>query len=73
MKTKKKGEVMSAWKRGSEARDVAIYLLKRKSGLSLKEIGQRIGIGATGVGNRWVKVKERILRDKEFVRKLDNG
>jgi putative transposase len=65
-----KAEILSEWKRGSEARDVAIYLLKRKSGMSLKEIGKKIGIGATGVGNRWRRVKNRILKDEAFAKKL---
>ena len=63
-------ELLRAQKRGSEARDVAIYLLKKESGLSLKEIGQRMGIGATAVGNRWTKIKARVLNDKELVKKL---
>ncbi len=64
-------ELLRAWKRKSEARDVLIYLLKRESGLSLKEIGKRMGIGATAVGNRWVGIKERIKRDKDLAQKIE--
>jgi hypothetical protein len=38
--------------------------------MSYKEIGKRFGIGATAVGNRWSKVKARILRDEAFAQKL---
>jgi putative transposase len=64
-------ELLRAWKRRSEARDIAIYLLKRESGLSLKEIGKMMGIGSTAVGNRWVGMKKRILTDKELTRKIE--
>lgn len=67
----KSEELLRAGKRGSEARDVAIYLLKRESGLSLKEIGRRMGVGLTAVGNRWVMMKERLLRDKALAQKID--
>lgn len=29
-----------------------------------------MGIGATAVGNRWVKIKARGLKDKELVKNL---
>ncbi len=64
-------ELLRAGKRGSEARDVAIYLLKRESGLSLKEIGKRMGVGLTAVGNRWVKMKVRLLKDKGLAKKIE--
>ncbi len=56
--------------RGSEARDVAIYLLKLESGLSLKEIGKKMGIGPTAVGNRWVKIRARLLKDGKLAKKI---
>lgn len=62
---------LKAGKRRSEARDVAIYLLKKEAGLSLREIGKKIGIGATAVGNRWVKMKERVLREKELAKRIE--
>lgn len=64
-------EMLRAGRRGSEAKDVAIYLLRRQSGLSLKEIGKRMGVGLTAVGNRWVKMKERLLKDKGLAKKID--
>src|SRR5208283_319520 len=51
-------ELLRGGRKRFEARDVAIYLLKRECGLSLKEIGKRMGIGPTAVGNRWVKIKQ---------------
>jgi len=62
--------LLRAQKRGSEARDVAIYLLKRESGLSLKEIGEKMGIGATAVGRRWIQIKARVFSDKKLVKRL---
>ncbi len=64
-------ELLRAGKRGSEALDVAIYLLKRESGLSLKGIGLRMGVGLTAVGNRWVKMKQRLLKDKGLNEKIN--
>jgi REP element-mobilizing transposase RayT len=64
-------ELLKAGRHGSEARDVAIYLLKRESGLSLKEIGKRMGVGLTAVGNRWVKMKERLSREKDLAEKIE--
>jgi REP element-mobilizing transposase RayT len=66
----KQNELLVAGKRGSEARDVAIYLLKRESGLSLKEIGKKMGVGMTAVGNRWVGMKRRLLIDKELSERI---
>jgi|GEM_PF-6360502 len=54
-----------------EARDVAIYLLKRECGLILKEIGRRMGIGSTAVGNRWVKIKQRLIKEKGLAQKIE--
>ncbi len=38
-------EILKSGRRRREAREVAIYLLKKESGLSLKEIGKRMGVG----------------------------
>ena len=63
-------EILKAGRRKSEARDVAIYLLKRKSGMSFKSIGLRMGVGASAVGNRWLAIKKKIAEDKKFAEKL---
>jgi len=39
--------------------------------LSLKEIGRRMGIGSTAVGNRWVKIKQRLIKDKGLAQKIE--
>ncbi len=64
------GELLRAGQRRSEARDLAIYLLKKEAGMSLKEIRKRMGIGPTAVGNRWVKVKKRVAKDKWLAQKV---
>ena len=61
-------EVLRAGRRGSEARAVAIYLLKKESGLSLGEIGKRMGVGFSAVGNQWSKIKRRLAEDPKFSR-----
>lgn len=63
-------EILMAGKRKREARDAAIYLLKRESGLSLKEIGKRMGVGFSAVGNQWTRIKVRHSRDMEFAKRL---
>jgi putative transposase len=63
-------ELLRAGKRRSEALDVAIYLLKKEARLSLKDIGKRMGIGPTAVGNRWTRFKERISKDKALAQKI---
>lgn len=62
-------EILRAGKR-TEARDVAIYLLKKECGLSLKQVGQRIGVGFSAVGNQWAKIKVKVESDKRFVQKI---
>ena len=61
-------EVLKAGRRRSEAKQVAIYLLKKEGGLSLREIGQRMGVGFSAVGNQWAKAKEKFTKDKNFSR-----
>jgi len=64
-------EILRGGRKGFEARDVAIYLLKRECGLSLKEIGKRMGIGSTAAGNRWVRIKQRLVKDKGLAQKIE--
>ncbi len=63
-------EILKAGKRRSEARDVAIYALKKKAGLSSRIIGERMGVGASAVGNRWLTMKKRIREDKKLAQKI---
>lgn len=63
-------EILKKGRRRKESRDVAVYLLKTESGLSLKEIGRRIGVGFSAVGNQWSKVKRRMVEEKEFGRRV---
>ena len=64
-------EILRGGRKGFEARDVAIYLLKRECGLSLKEIGKRMGVGSTAAGNRWVRIKQRLVKDKGLVKRIE--
>ena len=63
-------EVLVARARRREPKEVAIYLLKKESGLSLKEIGQKMGVSLGAVGHYWVRAKKRLSQDKEFAKKL---
>ncbi len=66
----KPGEILKAGKRRSEAREAAVYLLKKEAGLSLREIGERMGVGFSAVGNQWAKVKKKLGTDKRFAQRL---
>jgi putative transposase len=66
----KSTEILKSGRR-NEARDAAIYLLKKECGLSLKQIGQKMGVGFSAVGNQWAKIKARVERDKRFVQSLE--
>ena len=63
-------EILKAGQR-HEARDVAVYLLKKESGLSLKEIGRKMGVGFSAIGNRWAIVKARMGKDQAFVQRIE--
>jgi putative transposase len=56
---------------GNEAGDAAVYLLKREYGYSLKEIGKWFGIGFSGAGNRWHKMKRRVAEEKELAGRIE--
>jgi len=63
-------EILAAGKKRPEARDMAIYLLKKQSGMSLREIGEKMGVGATAVGNRWVKMRKLVSEDPKLIDKV---
>ena len=64
-------ELLVARTRRREAKEVAIYLLKRESGLSLKEIGERMGVSYGAVGHYWTSAKERMKRERAFAQILN--
>jgi len=63
-------EVLVARAKGHEPKEVAVYLLKSEAGLSLKEIGKRMGVSFAAVGHLWAKAKRRWAQDKAFAREL---
>jgi REP element-mobilizing transposase RayT len=64
-------ELLVARTRRREVKEVAIYLLKRESGLSLKEIGERMGVSYGAVGHYWTSAKERMKRERAFAQILN--
>jgi len=66
----KPGEVLLARARRREPKEVAIYLLKKEAGLSLKDIGKRMGVSFGAVGHHWLRVKRRLVQDKEFAKRI---
>jgi REP element-mobilizing transposase RayT len=63
-------DILSGHRRGWEAREAAIYWLKRGSGLSLKEMGKMTGVGFSAIGNQWGRIKARLSKDKVYARRL---
>lgn len=63
-------EVLVARARNREAKEMAIYLLKKESGLSLKEIGRKMGVSLGAVSHIWVSAKKRLVEDKVFSQKV---
>lgn len=53
-------------RRPSEARQVAVYALRRQAGLALTTIAQCMGLGYTAVSRRVSAVAERLTRDRRF-------
>jgi chromosomal replication initiation ATPase DnaA len=66
----KPDEVLVARARSGEAREVAIYLLRKESGLSLREIGKRMGVSLGAVWHHWARTKRRLAEDKDFAKKI---
>jgi DNA-directed RNA polymerase specialized sigma24 family protein len=57
--------------RKSEPKEAAIYLLRKESGLSLKEIGRRMNVSLGAIGHHWVKAKKRMSEDEGFAKKVN--
>jgi chromosomal replication initiation ATPase DnaA len=55
----RKENILSATRRPSEARQVAIYLARRVAGLELKAIAKQFGLSYTGVSRRVSAVDRR--------------
>src|SRR5208283_1739447 len=66
----KPDEVLVARARSGEAREVAIYLLRKESGLSLRESGKRMGVSLGAVWHHWARTKRRLAEDKDFAKKI---
>ena len=54
------------------ARDVAIYILHSRTGLSNKGIGEIFGVSATAIGKASICVREQMGEDKELKRKVES-
>ncbi len=63
-------EILQKVHRVNEARDVAMYLLRKKGGLGLKAIGEKFGIKYAGVSHRIWLVTKRLAEDEKFKRKV---
>ncbi len=63
-------EVLVARARRREAKEMAVYLLKKESGLSLKEIARRMGVSLGAVSHLWLSAKRRLTEDKAFAREV---
>ena len=62
----KREELMRSTRRPSEARQVAIYLLRHEAGLTLREIARRFGVGYSPVGHRISAVKARLRANRQL-------
>jgi REP element-mobilizing transposase RayT len=62
----KNEEITKSRKKENEARDVAIYLLKKTAGISSKETARVLGVSASAIGNRWAMIKIRVVKDRQF-------
>lgn len=64
-------ELCQATRRPSEARQVAMYLLRHEAGLSLRGIAERFGVGYSAVSHRIGAVRRRLAEDARFQTKVD--
>jgi chromosomal replication initiation ATPase DnaA len=63
-------EIQKPRSRGNEARDVAIYLLKKEAGLSSKAIDQKLGVILSAIWNRWNDMKRRVAQDRSLAQRI---
>lgn len=57
-------------RRPTEARQAALYALRREAGLSLATIAQQMGLGYTAVSRRVGAVASRLMQDRRFRQRL---
>ena len=65
------GDLLRSGKKGNEARDVAMYLLQRHSGRTLREIGGLFGVSFSAVGNRCAVIRQRISEEPALARRVE--
>jgi putative transposase len=65
-------DMLKVTRRPNEARDVAMWLLRKEAGLGLKEIGERLGVRYSAVGNRMAVVRKRLEEDEGFKTRLSD-
>ena len=66
-------ELMRQTRRPGEARRVAIYLSRRVLGLRLKEIGERFGLGYTGVSRCVSAISRKVEKDLKFRKRIETS
>lgn len=62
----KVSELLKVTRKPNEGRDVAVWLLRKEGGLGLKEIGERLGVRYSAVGNRMGAIRRRLEGDESF-------
>ena len=60
-------------RRPSEARQVALYGLRRQAGLGLQAIARRMGVSYSGVSRRVSAVGARLVTDRRFRRRVESA
>ena len=66
----KVAEVVKVTRRPNEARDVAVWLLRKEAGLGLKGIGEKLGVRYSAVGNRIAAIRKRLEEDEGFKKRV---
>ncbi len=51
-------------------RDVAIYILHSRTGLSNKKIGAIFGVSPTAIGKASIRIKDQMSKDEECKKKV---
>jgi putative transposase len=63
-------ELLRVTRRPNEARDIAVWLLRKEAGLGLKEIGEKLGVRYSAVGNRIAVIRRKLDEDDKFRRRI---
>ncbi|HUO57935.1 MAG TPA: transposase [bacterium] len=64
-------DLLRPGKKGNEARDVAMYLLQREGGRTLRQIGEKFGVSYSAVGNRCGVVRDRVVKEPALARRVE--